>query len=81
VVLSTKLSQGLVRSSYEFIKTSRAQVSVQLMCRVLGAAPSSYYVWLTQLISNRPREDARLVRLIRASFTDRQAIYGAPRVF
>jgi hypothetical protein len=51
------------------------------MCRVLVAS-NGYCAWLTHLISNRAREDARLLLLlIRASFSDRQAIYGAPRVF
>ena len=51
------------------------------MCRVLGVAPSGYYAWLMQPLSNRAQEDARLLRLIRASFTASQGIYGAPRVF
>ena len=51
------------------------------MCRVLGVAPSGYYEWLTHPISNRAQEDARLLRLIRASFTASQGIYGAPRIF
>ena len=51
------------------------------MCRVLGVAPSGYYEWLAHPMSNRAQEDARLLRLIRASFTASQGIYGAPRVF
>jgi len=55
--------------------------SVQAMCRILGVAQSGYYDWLKQPLSNRAQEDARLLRLIRASFTASQGIYGAPRVF
>lgn len=44
-------------------------------------APSGYYAWLQQPISNRAQEDARLLRLIRASFVASHGIYGAPRVF
>jgi putative transposase len=65
----------------EFIKSHRAQYSVQAMCHVLGVAPSGYDDWLKQPISNRAQEDARLLRLIRASFIASQGIYGAPRVF
>ena len=79
--MSTKLSAGRVRSTYEFIKANRAKYSVQRMCRVLGVAPSGHYEWLTHPTSNRAQEDARLLRLIRASFTASQGIYGAPRVF
>ena len=50
------------------------------MCRVLEVAPSGYYDWLQQPISNRGKEDARLLRLIRASFVASHGIYGAPRV-
>jgi putative transposase len=54
---------------------------VQALCRVLNVAPSGYYAWLKQPLSNRTLEDARLVRVIRASFVASQGIYGAPRVF
>ena len=70
-----------MRSAYEFIKAHRNRYSVQVMCRVLGVARSGYYKWLLQPTSNRAQEDARLLRLIRASFTASQGIYGAPRVF
>ena len=79
--MSTKLSAGRVRATYEFIKTHRDRYSVQAMCRVLGVAPSGYYEWLQHPISNRAQEDARLLRLIRASFVASHGIYGAPRVF
>ena len=45
--MSTKLSAGRVRSTYEFIKANRDNYSVRAMCRVLGVAPSGYYEWLT----------------------------------
>jgi HTH-like domain len=46
-----------------------------------GVAPSGYYEWLKQPVSNRAQEDAGLVRLMRAAFTASHGIYGAPRVF
>ncbi len=79
--MSTNLSAGRVRATYEFIKSQRATYSVQALCRVLNVAPSGYYEWLKQPLSNRAQEDARLLRLIRASYTASQGIYGAPRVF
>jgi hypothetical protein len=51
------------------------------MCQVLKVAPSGYYEWLLNPISNRAKEDARLLRLIRGSFAASHGIYGAPRVF
>jgi len=50
------------------------------MCRILGVARAGYYAWLHQPISERAQEDARLLRLIRASFIASHGIYGAPRV-
>ena len=70
---------GRVRSAYEFIKANRDRYRVQAMCRVLEVAPSGYYDWL-QPMSNRAQEDARLLRLIRASFVASHGSYGAARV-
>jgi putative transposase len=79
--MSTRMSAGRVRATYEFIKRQRGTFSVQTLCRVLDVAPSGYYAWLKQPMSDRAQEDARLLRLIRASFIASQGIYGAPRVF
>lgn len=79
--MSTRLSARRVRSKYEFIKANRGEYGVQRMCEVLGVAQSGYYAWLAHPISNHAQEDARLLRLIRASFTASQGIYGAPRIF
>lgn len=79
--MATRLSAGRVRKIYEFIKVNRKQYGVHALCRVLEVAPSGYYDWLKQPMSNRAKEDARLLRLIRASFVASQGIYGAPRVF
>jgi putative transposase len=79
--MSRRLRAGRVRSAYAFIKAHRSEYSVQAMCRILEVAPSGYYEWLKQPLSNRAQEDARLLRLIRAAFLASQGVYGAPRVF
>ena len=79
--MSKRMSAGRVRRAYEFIEAHRQQYPVQVMCKVLEVAPSGYYEWLQNPISNRAKEDARLLRLIRASFIASHGIYGAPRVF
>lgn len=79
--ISKRMSAGRVRRAYEFIETHRHQYPVQVMCKVLEVAPSGYYEWLQNPISNRAKEDARLLRLIRRSFMASHGIYGAPRVF
>jgi len=57
-----------VRATYAFIKAQRTTYSLERLCHVLGVAPSGYYAWRKQPLSNRAQEDARLLRLIRASF-------------
>jgi putative transposase len=79
--MPAKPKSDRVRRKYEFIKAHRKQFPVEVMCRELGIAPSGYYEWLKCPLSKRAVEDARLLRLIRASFTASQGIYGAPRVF
>lgn len=79
--MPTMQGPGSVRSKYAFIKTHRTEFSTEALCKVLGVAPCGYYEWLQHPLSNRAIEDARLLRLIRASFTASHGIYGAPRVF
>ncbi len=79
--MPTKLSTGKVRRVYEFIKENRNQYDVKMMCRVLEATRSGYHAWLHEPMSHRAQEDARLLRLIRASFVASHGVYGAPRVF
>ena len=69
------------RQAYKFIDAHRDEFSIQMMCRLLGVARAGYYAWREHPISDRAQEDARLLRLIRASFTASHGIYGAPRVF
>ena len=77
--MSTLLSDGRVQVTYQFIKANCASFSVRKLCRVLDVALSAYYTWVN--LSSRAQEDARLLRLIRGSFTASRGIYGAPRVF
>jgi putative transposase len=67
--------------AYEFIKAHCHEFDVRTMCRVLEVAPSGYYAWLQEPISKRAQDNARLLRLIRASFVASHGIYGSPRIF
>ncbi len=51
------------------------------MCRTLEVSRSGYYDWLRSPISNRARENKRLLGLIRASHAASGGVYGAPRIF
>jgi putative transposase len=79
--MPTRISVGRVRRIYEFIKANGRRYDVRTLCRLLEVAPSGYYAWLCDPLSARAKEDARLLRLIRASFVASHGIYGAPRVF
>ena len=79
--MSYQRGTGAVRRTYEFIKANRDQHGVQMMCRLLDVTRSGFYEWLKMPVSPHAREDARLVRLIRASFAASHGIYGSPRVF
>ena len=79
--MSKRMSVGKVRKAYRFIEAHRREYPVRTLCEVLEVAPSGYYEWLKHPLSNRAQEDARLLRLIRASFVASHGIYGAPRVF
>jgi putative transposase len=75
--------EGGKRASSDYLcvhHRHRKQHSVQEMCRVLGVAPSGDYHWLKQPLSNRAEEDARLLKLIRASFVASHEIRGATSV-
>ena len=78
--MSTRNVLSKTKRAYKFIESHRGEFSVAVMCRLLGVARAGYYAWLDQPISDRAQEDARLVRLIRASFTASHGIYGAPRI-
>jgi putative transposase len=69
------------RRAYKFIELNSNEFNVTSMCRVLDVERSGYYAWLKNPLSDRAQEDARLLKLIRASFTASHGIYGAPRVF
>ncbi len=58
-----------VRQAYKFIESHSGEFNVMTMCRVLVIQRSGYYAWLRHPISDRTQEDARLLKLIRASFT------------
>jgi putative transposase len=73
---SKHLILGRVRATYEFIKAHRDEFSIQEMCRVLEVAQTGYDDRLKQPVSNRAQEDARLLRLIRASYAASHGISG-----
>jgi putative transposase len=54
----TGKSDGNVGRIYRIIEAHRHQHPVQVVCRVLGVAPSGYCEWLKHPISDRAQEYA-----------------------
>ena len=79
--MPTRASTRKTRRIYEFIKANRNAYDVRTMCRALDVTRSGFYAWLKRPLSDRAREDARLLGLIKASFVASHGIYGARRVF
>lgn len=79
--MPTRRAPSRTRQAYQFIESHQDEYSIQTMCRVLGVARAGYYAWLAHPVSDRDQEDARLLRLIRASFIASHGVYGAPRVW
>ena len=79
--MSKQTQTAKTRSAYDFIKAHCHEYGVWTMCRVLKVAPSGYYAWLQEPVSNRAQEDLRLLRLIRTSFTASHGLCGSPRIF
>lgn len=70
-----------VRAKYAFIKAHRNEFDTAMMCRLLEVSRSGFYEWLRHPLSDRAREDSRLLALIRESYTASHGVYGAPRIF
>lgn len=70
-----------VRRAYEFIKAHRHEYDIKTMCGALEISRAGYYAWLREPVSNRAKEDARLLRLILASYKASHGVYGSTRIF
>ena len=82
--MSCAQKKGIQRSSFQVrIVSNRGKrnANVRLIYRTLDSAPNGHYARPKTPVSTHPKEDARLLRLIRASFKESQCVYGAPRVF
>ena len=51
------------------------------MCRVLRVHRSGFYAWLKSPLSNRARENKRLLGLIRESFLQSGNTYGSAALY
>lgn len=79
--MSRKATPWVTRKLYEFIAAHQKSYNVRTTCDALGVTRSGFYAWLGNPVSRRAKEDARLLRLIRASLKASHGVYGSPHVF
>jgi putative transposase len=55
-------------------------VSVNLLCDTLEVSRSGYYAWISRPVSEREKENSKLLTHIRAIYEQSDRTYGAPRI-
>jgi putative transposase len=65
---------------FRFIAATKAEHSIQLMCRVLGVSRSGYHAWAVREPSARALADHALTGRIVEIHADSLKTYGSPRV-
>ena len=73
------LCQG-VRAKYAFMRAHRHEFRLCAMCRVLKVNRSGYYAWLKTPMSERAKEDRRLLGLIKHHWLASGSVYGHRKV-
>ena len=65
---------------YKFIDGHRSKFEVGKMCRALRVSRSGYYAWRKKPVSEREKENEKLVAEIREIHERSRHTYGSPRV-
>lgn len=65
---------------YALIKEHVGLYAISLMCQVLGVSRAGYYRWLSRPASKRDTRKAQLESLVKSTFEEFEAAYGAPRI-
>jgi len=63
------------------IERCREAFPVRMMCRCLRVSPSGYYVWRGRPLSQRARDNRRLLIRIKALHTESDGVLGSPRMW
>ncbi|WP_404464376.1 IS3 family transposase [Vreelandella aquamarina] len=70
-----------VRLRYAFIQKHASQYPVRRLCRMMAVHPSGYYAWCKKALSNRDRDDQRLLGLIKHAWLESGGVYGYRKVY
>jgi putative transposase len=65
---------------FRFIAAEKAQYPIALLCRCLRVSRSVFYAWASRGLSNRARDDVRLIAQLRLAHADSRQTYGRPRL-
>ena len=74
------LRQG-IRLRYAFIESHSSKYPVRRLCHMMSVHPSGYYAWQKNKLSQRAREDQRLLSHIRHFWLQSGGIYGYRKIF
>lgn len=61
---------------YAFIKAHQTIFRIRVMCHVFNIHPSGFYAWLKEPLSNRAKDDIRLIDLIKRAWIESGCVYG-----
>lgn len=65
---------------YAFIQDHADQYPVRRLCRMMAVHPSGYYAWRRHGLSERARNDQRLLGLIKHAWLESGGIYGYRKI-
>lgn len=66
---------------YEFTARHEQKYSVKKMCELFGISRSGYYAWQKRPISQREKDNLKLLEEIRKIHQRSRGTYGSPRIF
>jgi len=66
---------------YRMIDRCRDAFPVRMMCRCLRVSPSGYYGWRDRPMSERAKDNVRLLDRIRALHAESDGVLGSPRIW
>jgi putative transposase len=61
---------------YAFIERHEQEHRVRLLCKVMAVHPSGYYAWKQQPLSDKARDDQRLLGLLKQAWLESGCVYG-----
>lgn len=65
---------------YTFIRAESKNHSIRTLCHVMGVSTSGYYDWFDRPISQRDKDNQRLLTKIRCFHKSSHSIYGSPKI-